>query len=199
MGQPYKRPKTATKPYLELSQELDSTSPSPHQPNHGPKSALARLATPNDIPALVELAQQARLEMLNYRGGERWLATEAPLEPLEPVFAELLAEPSHTIAVAGIWEGTVVGYAWAQVKPRQDNKLLARIGELFVLADARSVGVGEALYNAVVAWALQHQAYAIQAFVLPGHRHAKNFFETFQMTAHALTMYKELEPPNRSA
>ncbi len=157
-----------------------------------PKDGIARKATEADIEVIVELAREARQEMLQYRGGQRWLNTEAQQEPLKAFFINALAESTTTQVLAGIWTNAIVGYAWARSEQRQDNKLLVRIGELYVMPDARSVGVGESLFNALRNWAYQQNAHAIEAFVLPGHRSAKNFFETFKLTAHALTVYTEL-------
>ncbi|WP_419919404.1 GNAT family N-acetyltransferase [Candidatus Poriferisocius sp.] len=138
------------------------------------------------------LAREARHEALEYRGGERWLATEAAPEPLEDHFRELLADPDAVLLI-GVWEKSVVGYGWARRWIRLDGSPVGRIGELFVTPDARSVGVGESLFNALLLWAGNEKLVAIDAFVLPGHRAAKNFFETFKMTAHGLIMHTRLD------
>ncbi|MCY4037689.1 MAG: GNAT family N-acetyltransferase [bacterium] len=140
---------------------------------------------------MADLARDARREALEYRGGERWLATEAAPEPLEDYIAQLVADASASV-VAGFWEGEVVGYGWARRIDCLDGSSIARILELFVTPEARSVGIGELLFDALKQWARQQRAGAIDAFVLPGHREAKNFFETFKMTAHALTMHTRL-------
>ncbi|MXW42369.1 MAG: GNAT family N-acetyltransferase [Acidimicrobiia bacterium] len=164
----------------------------------------ARLACSNDVSSLVTLAREARQEMLQYRGGKRWLDTEAQQEPLEDFFKQVLAGTPSTLSFnsslqmlavgvfVGIWENAVVGYGWISTQQRHNGNLLARINELYVTPDARSVGVGESLFKALRTWALSEGAQAIEGWVLPGHREAKNFFETFKMTAHALTVYSEL-------
>ena len=157
----------------------------------------ARAARPDEVGAVASLAREARQEALEYRGGERWLVTEAASEPLEDHFAGLLADGDAALVV-GIWEEAVVGYGWARRLVRLDGSPIARIEELFVAPDARSVGVGESLFNALLRWAWDQELVAIDAFVLPGHRQAKNFFETFKMTAHALIVHTRLDPdPDR--
>lgn len=141
---------------------------------------------------MAELAREARREAGSYRGGERWMATEAAPEPLEGHLEELLSDPS-TVVMAGVWEDAVVGYGWARRIVRQDGSAIARIEELFVTPEARSVGVGESLFNALAQWAREQGLSAIDAFVLPGHREAKNFFETFKMTAHALVVHTRID------
>lgn len=157
-----------------------------------PKEGTARPVRPEEASVVAGLAREARREALDYRGGERWMATEAAPEPLEEHVADLIDDPEAAV-MAGVWEGAVVGYGWARCLVRLDGSPIARIEELFVTPDARSVGVGESLLNALLRWARDRELVAIDAFVLPGHREAKNFFETFKMTAHALVVHTRLD------
>jgi GNAT superfamily N-acetyltransferase len=75
----------------------------------------------------------------------------------------------------------------------RDGTRLGQIVELFVTADARSVSVGEGLLDQLVDWCRDEGCVGIDAFALPGHRAAKNFFETAGFTARALVMHHELE------
>lgn len=156
------------------------------------RQGSARPVGPEDIGTVADLAREARREALEYRGGERWLATEAAPEPLEDHLTQLMSAATVAL-VAGIWEEEVVGYGWARRMDRLDGSSIARIEELFVTPEARSVGVGELLFDALTQWARDHRLVAIDAFVLPGHREAKNFFETFKMTAHALIVHTRLD------
>lgn len=124
------------------------------------------------------------------------MATEAAPEPLEDHLRGQIADP-EALLIAGVWEGAVVGYGWARRLVRLDGSPIARIEELYVTPEARSLGVGESVFNALVQWARERELVAIDAFVLPGHREAKNFFETFKMTAHALIVHTPLDqdPP----
>ncbi len=142
---------------------------------------------------MADLAREARREARNYRGGERWMATEAAPEPLEDYLDGLMADP-ETVVLVGVWEDALVGYCWGRAMVRQDGSHIARIEELFVTPQARSVGVGESLFSALSQWARDRQLTAMDAFVLPGHREAKNFFETFKMTAHALIVHTRIDP-----
>jgi GNAT superfamily N-acetyltransferase len=157
-----------------------------------PKDGEARPARIDETGAIAGLAREARSEALEYRGGERWMATEAAPEPLEDHLAGLIADP-EAVLVAGLWDDTVVGYGWARRIVRLDGSPIARIEELFVTPQGRSVGVGEALFDSLMQWARDQELAAIDAFVLPGHREAKNFFETFKMTAHALIVHTQLD------
>ncbi len=162
-----------------------------------PKDGAARPARADEIGAIAELAREARREALEYRGGERWMATEAAPEPLEHHLVGLIADP-EAVLVAGIWDDTVVGYGWARRIVRLDGSPIGRIEELFVTPEGRSVGVGESLFDSLMQWAREQELVAIDAFVLPGHREAKNFFETFKMTAHALIVHTQLDQNRES-
>ncbi len=155
-------------------------------------SEAAREAGSEEINRVAELARQARNEALQYRGGERWLVTEAAAEPLEDHLARLLPDP-QAVLVVGTWDEVVMGYGWARMQTRLDGSLVARVEELFVCPDVRSLGVGESVFNALAGWARDNGAAAMDSFVLPGHREAKNFFETFKMTAHALIVHTRFD------
>ena len=70
----------------------------------------------------------------------------------------------------------------------------ARLGvvtDLFVEEpDAREVGVGEVLVDTLVEHCRAAGCIGVDAAALPGHRAAKNFFETHGFTARALTMHQ---------
>jgi len=60
--------------------------------------------------------------------------------------------------------------------------------------EAREVGVGEAMADALVAHCDDRRCIGIDAPALPGHRAAKNFFEAHGFTARALVMHRRLDP-----
>ena len=89
-----------------------------------------------------------------------------------------------------------VGYTIASLQQLRDGYLLADLLEIFVEADARDVGVGEALMAAVTDWAVaarlrRHR----RAWRCPGDRGTKNFFETFGLAARAIIVHKDLRTP----
>jgi len=146
----------------------------------------ARSAGAADLPTLVELARTARHEQADHRGGPLLVARHCRSEPLDLAFAEALADPT-----TGLWAGTIdgvpVGYALASA----DGEI-AVIEELHVEPEARAVGVGEAMLDAIVAWAHEVGCTGIDAFALPGARATKNFFETFGLTARLLVLHRDL-------
>jgi len=148
--------------------------------------AGARPANAGDLPALVELARAARLEQAERRGGRLLVARHCRPEPLDLAFAEALADPT-TGLWAGVIDGVPVGYALVSA-----DGDVAVVEELHVDPQARAVGVGEALLDDIVAWAVQLGCTGIDAFALPGARETKNFFETFGLTARLLVLHRDL-------
>jgi GNAT superfamily N-acetyltransferase len=151
----------------------------------------ARPATAADVPTLVELARALRTEWRAMRGGSLWATREAPPEPLDEVFRALLARPDACVLVGTI-DDVVVGYGAVEVEVLRDGSRLGIIGELYVEAAARAVGVGEVIADELVAFCRREQCAGIDARALPGHREAKNFFERAGFTARSLIMHKTL-------
>jgi GNAT superfamily N-acetyltransferase len=153
----------------------------------------ARPATDGDIATVVELADALRAELRTQRGGPLWALREAAPEPVEAMVRELLARADALVAVGTIGDA-VVGYGTVALETLRDGARLGVIGELFVEADARAVGVGEAIAGQLIAFCEDAGCVGIDATALPGHREAKNFFERNGFTARALTMHKRLDP-----
>ena len=95
-----------------------------------------------------------------------------------------------------VWLGTIdesaVGYATAHVEQLRDGTVLGVIDHLFVESEARDVGVGEALMNALLAWFRSQGCTAADATALPGNRETKNFFETAGFSARLIVMHHRL-------
>lgn len=142
----------------------------------------ARPAVPDDHPAIVDLHGLATAELREQRGGETWARQ-----------TDRAAGPSFD---GGAWVGTiddeVVGYALARLDQLADGGRLAVLTDVYVLPDARGVGVGELLLDAAIAWATDAGAFAIDSVALPGMRESKNFFETAGMVARAISVGRAL-------
>lgn len=152
----------------------------------------ARRATVDDLGTLLELAAELRAELVPMRGGSLWSRTAAYPEPLDATFRALIEQDDACVLVGTI-DDVVVGFGACSAAVLRDGTRLGQIVELFVTADARSVSVGEGLLDQLVDWCRDQGCVGIDAFALPGHRAAKNFFETAGFTARALVMHHELE------
>jgi GNAT superfamily N-acetyltransferase len=158
----------------------------------GAAEEAVRAATPDDLPAIVALAEALRNELRPMRGGSIWAVREARPGPPAEAYGALLADPAACVVVGSLDE-VVVGFGVASVEPLADGRRLGVVAELFVDADARAVGVGEAMLAGLVAFCRREGCVGVDAFALPGHRAAKNFFEESGFTARAILMHHGLE------
>ena len=151
----------------------------------------ARAASPSDLATLVELARALRTELRVQRGGALWETREARAEPLLEHLASLLARDDAEVVVGTI-DGSIVGFGTVEIETLRDGTRLGVIGDLFVEAEARAVGVGESIADLIVEFCTAAHCIGIDAYALPGARAAKNFFERSGFTARALVMHHPL-------
>jgi GNAT superfamily N-acetyltransferase len=159
----------------------------------GTAEEAVRPATPDDLPAIVGLVEALRAELTPMRGGRIWAVREARPGPPDDVYGAVVADP-EACAVVGTIDDVVVGFGVATVETLTDGGKLGVIAELFVEPEARAVGVGEAMLGAMVGFCTDEGCVGVDAFALPGHRDAKNFFEESGFTARAIVMHHVLRP-----
>ena len=147
-----------------------------------------RLATEDDIGEIATLVIAARAELAPTRGGDLFLAREARPDPIEAGLRELLRADAGRL-LAGTIDGTIIGYAAGRIEVLRDGRLLGVIDDLFVESEARSVGVGEAMMDDLLAWFGGRGCLGVDATALPGNRATKNFFEGSGFTARLLVMH----------
>lgn len=153
----------------------------------------ARSAVDADLPAVAELAAELRRSTADQRGGPLWAVHESLPPPTTADLAARLSDPGLA-TVVGTLDDVVLAYGLAHLTTVRDDRTLAVIDELLVAEPARSVGLGESVLAALVAWAADHDALGIDATALPGDRTAKNFFEAAGFTARRLVMHSSLSP-----
>jgi ribosomal protein S18 acetylase RimI-like enzyme len=153
----------------------------------------SRPAAAEDIPRVVELAELMRAELGAMRGGALWLEREAWPEPLEVAYGALLGRDDALLLLGAI-DDAVIGFGAVVVEELRSGARLGVITDLFVEPEAREVGVGEVVVGALVEHCRAAGCLGVDAAALPGHRAAKNFFETYGFTARALTMHRRLDP-----
>lgn len=148
-----------------------------------------RTATADDLPRILALYEELKLEFSEYRG--RWFELDAWPEPAETALAGAVADSGMCVMVGTI-DGYVVGYVVVETRaalPQARSRRVGRVRDLYVEVDAREVGVGEALLSAAVGWLSEQGIHAADVSVLPGHRAAKNFFEQNGFVARRITMF----------
>jgi len=152
----------------------------------------SRPATAEDLPRIAELAELARHELVPMKGGALWAAREALAEPFAATYWALM-ERDDALVVVGTVDETVIGFGVVTLERLRNGETLGVITDLFVEPDARSIGVGEAMADDLVAFCATRGCTGIDALALPGHRSAKNFFEGSGFTARALVMHRALD------
>ena len=151
----------------------------------------ARPAAESDLDLVVALARTATQELRLLRGGRIWAEVAARGEPLDAAFATEFVSTRHVVLVGTIDE-TVVGYSAAHDLALHSGAAISRITDLYVLPDARGVGVGEQLLLALESWARRMGHIGLDSLALPGDRNTKNFFESFGLVARAIEVHRAI-------
>ena len=146
----------------------------------------ARRATAADAAALAALDAAARSEAARQRGGPLFLQRDS-----HPFDAAALTDPAALVVVGGL-DDVVLGAAVAVVDPLAGGERLGLLRGLYVDADAREIGIGEAVMELVLDWCRQEGLTGLDAVALPGDRATKNFFERFGLTARAIVVHRAL-------
>jgi GNAT superfamily N-acetyltransferase len=148
-----------------------------------------RLAGLEDVPRIAELYEPARQEQTDLR--EAWPIADGLSEPLQATLTDLLADDDSFLAV-GLIDGCVFGFIWARIEdllPQAGGERIGVVRLVFVEEPARAVGVGEAMLQAALEEMRGRGIRRFDAVVSPGHRLAKNFFESAGFSARRITMY----------
>jgi GNAT superfamily N-acetyltransferase len=153
----------------------------------------ARPATTEDLPDLADLAAQAIEEQTPIRGGAVWRLQAARVGPAAESLAADLTDDRAAV-IAGTIDDTIVGYGVACLEALPGGDTLGVVTDLYTLPDARGVGVGEAVMNALIDWCRERGCFGVDSIALPGDRHTKNFFESFGLVARAIIVHRSLDP-----
>jgi GNAT superfamily N-acetyltransferase len=143
---------------------------------------VVRPAGTADADALIELEDVARSALVDQRGGRRWLEEH-------PRRGERWRETIETdhVFVADL-DGLAVGYLVLVLDAE-----LARVDEVFVLAEAREVGFGDELIAHALSAARAAGAAVFEGQALPGDRMTKNLYERAGITARLITVSTRLD------
>ena len=156
----------------------------------------ARAAVVADVPAVVALVREGRAGLETQRGGALWLSRQAVPEPLEDAVTAMIAADSACVML-GCIDAVPLGVLLAEhdLDRAAPAAVVATVRELFVVAEARGVGLGEEMMNATVDWATARGCVGIDGYALPGDRATKNFFETFGLVARGIVVHRRLGDP----
>jgi GNAT superfamily N-acetyltransferase len=149
----------------------------------------SRPAVPADLPQLIDLYGPALAEQVELR--EAWSVAEGLPEPIDDALRDLLADESSVVRV-GMIDDVVVGFIWARAEPllpQAGGEEVGVVRIVYVDQPARTVGVGEVMLQATLEELRSRGIARFDAIVSPGHRLAKNFFESADFKARRITMY----------
>lgn len=148
----------------------------------------ARPATSDDVDTIASLYRELESEQAALR--PVWPETEGLEEPLDASIGDLVAN-ERTIVVMGMLDGYPAGFLVATIdhlNERADRRQLGVIRYIFTEDGARGVGVGQAMFDWVIEELRSRGVGVFDAIVSPGHRLAKNFFESQGFKARLIAM-----------
>ncbi|MFZ0014527.1 MAG: GNAT family N-acetyltransferase [Acidimicrobiia bacterium] len=151
----------------------------------------ARVAEYEDLPTLETLYRSLEEEMVALH--TMWPVADGLDEPVAESFRDALSEPD-TIVIIGEIDGYPFGFLMARVErllAQADGEEVGAIRLIYVDHDAREVAVGEEMRETVLAVLRDRGITKFDAHVLPGHRLAKNFFESGGFSARSIIMHHD--------
>ncbi len=145
-----------------------------------------RPAVPGDRDRLAALWEAVTEELRVQRGGAVLVDGVDPFAP-DPA-------GGGRLVLVGCVDDYPVGFASARLD-RSRRPPVAVVEVIYVEAEARGVGVGEALADAVIAWATPLGCSGVDIHALPGNRATKSFCEDNGFVARLLTMHRPIAGP----
>jgi len=155
-----------------------------------PMRVTARHAMFADLPELLRMYAELSAEQSAIR--EIWPFADGLDDPVEESITSLLHEETAT-TILGEIDGVTVGFLMAIEEPLLEPLSARYIGVvqlIFTDHEARGVGVGAAMLDAVMERLADRGIALFDARVSPGHRLAKNFFESNGFKARSITMHR---------
>lgn len=148
-------------------------------------------ATTEDIATLEELYRGLENEMRALH--PMWPRADGLDEPISVSFARALEEPD-TVVLLGRLDDVAFGFILARVEALRAQAGEERVGSIrliYVDHPAREVAIGEEMREAVLTMLRARGITKFDAHVLPGHRLAKNFFESGGFSARSIIMHHD--------
>jgi len=151
----------------------------------------SRRATSGDLDALRRLYRLLEAEMVGLH--KMWPQADGLDEPIETSLIKAIGD-EKTVVFIGSIEEYPFGFLLARIEPmldQADGEQLGVIRFIYVEPDAREVAVAEAMRDEAMTELRRHGISKFDAHVLPGHRLAKNFFESGGFAARSIVMHHD--------
>ena len=149
----------------------------------------SRAATSDDVGTVLEMYRVLADEQEALR--PLWPLADGLAEPAAFALEDILADDKSVLLIGEI-DGYPLGFLWARVEallPQADGEDVGVIRLIFTDPEARGVGVGDAMITQALAELRGRGLRYFDARVSPGHRHAKNFFESNGFSARLIVMH----------
>lgn len=150
-----------------------------------------RRAESTEVGRIAEMARALREEIAEIRGGPLWADREGLAEPLEDHYEELLSREDALVLV-GTVDDVAIGFGVGVLDRLHSGERLGVVTDLYVEPDARGIGVGEGIANALLTWFDEQGCVGADAWALPGHRMTKNFFEDQGFVSRGIVVHRDL-------
>ena len=150
---------------------------------------MARHAGGTDIDDLVGLYRELAEEQAALR--PLWPYADGIDDPVDESIAALVASP-EAIVLVGTIDGVVLGFLTAETTDLLTQGAGRKVGVIrliHVTPDARGVGIGETMARNALDEMRARGIGLFDARVSPGHREAKNFFESLGFSARLIIMH----------
>jgi GNAT superfamily N-acetyltransferase len=121
-----------------------------------------------------------------------WALSDALASPVAGTLSRMLSAAEWAL-VMGMLDEVPVGFlAWRDeaLLPQAGGDRVAAIRYIFTDPQARGIGVGEAMMAVYFSGAAERGITRFDAHVSPGHREAKNFFESNRFKARSIVMHR---------
>lgn len=148
-------------------------------------------ASSDDLDTLERLYGALEEEMIRLH--KMWPLADGLNEPIREAFASVLEDDDAILLVGGI-DGYPFGFLLARVEEilsQAEGEKVGAIRLIYVEEDAREVAIGEAMREEVLSELRARGITKFDAHVLPGHRLAKNFFESGGFSARSIVMHHD--------
>ena len=154
----------------------------------------SRAATIEDLDVVIAMYRDLADEQEALR--PLWPLADGFSEPIADSIREALADEDSLLLVGEI-DAYPLGFLWGRVEsllPQAGGEAVGVIRLIFTDGEARGVGVGDAMITQALADLRGRGLRYFDARVSPGHRHAKNFFESNGFSARLIVMHHDDGP-----
>jgi ribosomal protein S18 acetylase RimI-like enzyme len=149
----------------------------------------ARRATDDDLPELLRLYRLLETEQAAIK--PLWPVADGLAEPVEDSLRALLGDAASLIVIGSI-DDVPLGFLWIRDEGLLPQGAGARVGAIrlvFVEPEARGVSIGEQMIIIAMEDFRGRGVRLFDSHVSPGHRLAKNFFESHGFSARRIVMH----------